>query len=117
MDRAKIYDSLTVLKAAGAVTTTGQGSAVKVDGYTEVDAAINVTALVGTGTYELAIQGSADEAFTTPVDLATFVIDEVGKHVVPFRNEFNGVEYPYVRIAYTLGGTSPSINFEAWLAD
>ena len=117
MDRAKIYDSLTLLKAAGEVSATGQGSGVKVDGYTEVDAVINITTLAGTGTYTLIVEGSTDAGFSSPVSLATMDIDATGKYVIPFRNEIAGTEYPYVRIAYTLGGTTPSIDFAAWLAD
>jgi len=38
---------------------------------------------------------------------------ETGRYVVPFTNEKNDVFYRYVRVAFVIGGTSPSITCHA----
>ncbi len=76
--------------------------------------------------YQLHLLGGDDSSFTNEVALATLEIGtreaaestkdaKLGRYILPFQNEQNGVIWPYVRIRHTLGGTSPSIDYVARL--
>lgn len=123
--KSNTYDNLLLLKDAGAVTASG---AATVGGSARVldlgpawigmaKAVIETSALTGTGTYDVAIQGSTDAVFTTPVQLASKRVDNsVNRNELPFDNQQADVTYRYVRAFITTGGTSPSINCVIFLA-
>ena len=124
------------LKDAGAVTSSGYGevdSSAKVvslgQGLVRANCIIEVSAMamqVNDELYKLHLMGGDDESFTNTVALATVEIgckevtesnldSKLGRYVVPFENEKNGVVYPYVRIRHAISGTTPSINYTARL--
>lgn len=133
-----MIDSTMILKDAGLVAASAAGtvaSAAKivnvgaglVEGFLVVDvSAIEVDA---TELYSIALQGSDVSDFSTGdeviVELACLnlganeVIGDnadstVGRYMVPFRNERQGVIYPYVRLYTTVAGTvATGINFTA----
>ena len=120
MDRAKIYDSLTVLQASVTKTADFTGTTyIKLDGYTKSALAINVTALDtadGDETYTFNLIGSDDASGTTTVTLGTVTVTATGKHIIQFHNEHKGTVYPYVRLDLDVGGTTPSATYLAWIS-
>lgn len=146
----QIYDSALLLKDAGAVTTTGQGTVASVatildlgattvgpsaptasqilDGNLILDVT-NIKISAADETYEIFLQFSNSATFASGIfDLATAHLGSavgipgtsdtgttVGRYIVPFRNEWNGVAYRYCRIEHVIGGTSPTINYSARL--
>jgi hypothetical protein len=73
---------------------------------------------VGTGTYAVALQTSTDAAFTSPVVVSSQSIAAAdlaaGKQAVigfPISSSLQR----YVRLNYTLGGTSPAVTLTALL--
>ena len=127
------YDNALSLKAAGAVTTTTTESTILdlgaglVDGYLVLDvSAVDVAST--DEIYNIILEGSTVLGMATgSVSLARIEMGNatapadadtgVGRFVVPFRNEQNGVTYRYVRI-YTgvAGAISTGINFAAFIA-
>jgi hypothetical protein len=76
--------------------------------------------------YQLHLMGGDDESFTNEVALATLELgtkemledgkdSKLGRHILPFQNEKNGVVYPYVRIRHVIAGTDAQINYTARL--
>jgi hypothetical protein len=76
--------------------------------------------------YQIHLMGGGDTSFTKEVSLATLELgvreriegnqdSKSGRHILPFENEKNGVTFPYVRVRHVIGGTSPSIKYEARL--
>lgn len=67
-------------------------------------------------TYKADLQTSVNSAFTTPINIGSVTIprgDPVGSQYsigFPFNNK------RYIRVNYTLGGTSPSVGVSAWLS-
>lgn len=122
--RANTFDNLLLLKDAGAVTATGAATVASVarvidvgEAYAgNVKAVVDSSALVGTGTYTLAIQGSVDAAFTAPVQLAALTLTATGRNAIPFSNVQNNEIYRFIRAFITVGGTSPSINNTIFIA-
>lgn len=130
------------LKDAGAVTASGAaqvgGSGQILDmgeGNLEGNVAIDVSALkisANDESYDLVLQGSPDADFATAgniVELGALHLgaketkrtdsdkdDTVGRHWMPFRNERLGTAYRYLRLYHVIGGTSPSIDYTAYLA-
>lgn len=133
-----MIDSTMILKDAGLVAASAAGtvaSAAKivnvgaglVEGLLVVDvSAIEVDA---TELYSIALQGSDVSDFSTGdeviVELANLNLganeviggnadSTVGRYMVPFRNEYKGTIYPYVRLYTTVAGTvATGINFKA----
>jgi hypothetical protein len=79
--------------------------------------------------YEIKLQGSSQSDFSSHYgDLACCtlaatavtpgdVLGAVGRFKVPFRNERNGVKYPYLREYCVVAGTvATGINFSCYLA-
>jgi hypothetical protein len=106
-------DSNLVLAASSARTTSGQGSALDIQSGTPrrgLDARVIVTAVSGTSpTLDVKIQHSADGS--TWRDLAIGLdgsIAQVGEYFIPFETGLR-----YIRLAWTIGGTSPSFTFSA----
>lgn len=146
----QIYDAGLLLKDAGAVTTTGQGTVASAAVILDLGAAIvgpsaptaaqvldgnmivDVSAIdvvTGDESYEIVLQGSNSATFAsgivglawthiggaTGIPGTAAVASLVGRNVVPFRNELNGVVYRYVRVEHVIGGTTPSIDYTARL--
>ena len=136
------YDSATLLKDAGvigasaAATVGGSAKAIYVGpAFVEGVAIADITAIetdTGNEIYTLVMQGSADEAFTAPVQLASYApghtsvipgggaTTTVGRHFVRFSNEQDGVIYPWLRIYTVVAGTiagGGGINYSCWIGD
>jgi hypothetical protein len=131
------YDASLLLKAAGLVAASADGSLILDlgDGLFEGVAVVDATAIeVATGdeTYQIIYEGSPDVAFTagTLAALARLIVGAVaassapqgfadvpGRFTVPVRNERNGVLYRYMRIRTVVIGTiATGINYSTWLA-
>ena len=127
------YDNALLLKAAGLVATTTTESTILalgdglVDGYLVLDVSACEVAS-NDEIYLICLEGSTVAAMTSAsVTLAQIELGNAtapadadtttGRFVVPFRNEQNGVLYPYVRI-YTevAGAVATGINFLAFIA-
>lgn len=122
------YDNLLLLKDAGAVTATGAGTvggqarvldlgpANLGDARAIVDVSVMDTA-DSNETYRVSIQGSNDITFATGVaELGSVLISGTGRSEIPFSNVQAGVTYRYAREYHTLAGTTPSINYTAFIA-
>jgi len=131
-----MYDSELRLKDTGVVTSSGYGkveSSAKVadlgNGLVRGNVIIDVSEIALAGNDELYgfhIMGGDDESFTNEVSLVSLEIGanevsqgnrdaKMGRYVLPFQNERNGIVYPYVRIRHVLSGASPSVNYIARL--
>ena len=82
--------------------------------------------------YDLVLQFSSDSDFGTAGNIQDGVSislgakevkrtdsdkdDAVGRFILPFRNEFDGTTYRYVRLYAVVAGTTPSITLTARLA-
>lgn len=132
------YDNALLLKDAGAVTASGNATVAaaarildlgpgRVDGRVVCDVSAIDTASNDEG-YTLQVQGSNSPSFASGiVALATKQLGDatvtgnsadtgVGRYEIPFQNEENGVVYRYLRLRYVIVGTTPSINFTAFVA-
>lgn len=140
--RTRIYDSELEFKDAGALTESG---AFKVDDATSVidlgsnapqsiDCVIDVDAIVindNDELYRLVIFGADDAAVATPkeplaeIELGALEVlgagsqfdtdSDIGRYILPFRNERNGRSYRYISGYAVISGSTPSINFTAYL--
>lgn len=126
------YDAATVMKAAGLVAASADGNIIDLgeglfDGFLVLDvSAIEVAG--GDEIYTISVEGSSVAAMTSlSVCLAKKVLGNVvvpmdnatgiGRFVVPFRNEENGVLKRYVRLSTLVAGAiATGINFSAFLA-
>lgn len=120
------FDANLVLHDGTSLTSTSVGSVP----YYDVGGAfrfpavavVNVTALDFTTTdetYDVVIEGSTDSAFTTPNELGSKKIlgaGGVGRRTILFDNDQNGVVYEFIRVKFTLGGTTPIISANVYLA-
>lgn len=131
------FDNELYFKDAGAVTATGVsqvgGSAVasktvgpgRFEGVMMFDvSAIKISA--NNERYDLVVEGSND-GFSTLQTLGTVclgatevrtggAIDSVvGRYEVPFHNEVAGITYNAIRVRHVIAGTSPSIDYKAWV--
>lgn len=122
---------------AAAITASGASTnSLPVDfatGYWNTDGGVNaatllefaveviVQSIVGTGTYTLAVQVASDAAFTSPVVVASVSPTAVGRSTLIVAREsiaaaLGSNQTGYFRVYATLGGTSPSIDYEAYAA-
>lgn len=132
-----MYDTLLVLKAAGLIAASAAVATI-VDtggGHFGGDVVIDVSALEIASNdeiYDIVLQGSPDAAFGTAgniKELAAISLsakevkrtdsdldDDVGRFIVPFRNEAAGVTYRYLRL-YTVvaGSIATGINYAAFI--
>ncbi len=131
-----MFDTDFILKDAGQVTSSGYGevdaeAAVAnlgsglVRGNVIID--ISQMALADSDElYQIHLIGGDDESFTKQVTLATLEIgakesiednldSKLGRHILPFQNERNGVIFPFVRVRHAIQGTTPAINYQARL--
>lgn len=126
------FDAATAMKAAGLVAASVDGAILDLgeglfDGFLVLDvSAVEVAS--GDEIYTVSVEGSSVAAMTSqsvclakkvlgnlvvPMDNAT----GVGRFVVPFRNEENGVLKRYIRLSTVVAGTvATGINFSAFLA-
>jgi hypothetical protein len=134
---ARTFDVALQLKDAGVVNATGAaqvGGATKVlhvgAGRYDAAAVIDVSAIdvtSGDESYQIEIQGSTAEDFSAGVvNLAILKLGDStvtgesadsipGRFELPFTNDHEGTLYPYLRAHHTIAGTTPSINYTAWL--
>jgi hypothetical protein len=75
------------------------------------------TVPVATGTYSIAVQVATDVAFTTPVTLATLTIQPTAKAGDSVWIGMPQSNLRYMRLVYTLAGTSPAVTVNAYLSD
>lgn len=132
------FDAATELKDAGAVTASGAanvgGSARVVNVgngiinavmHIDVDA-IDIT--TGDEGYEIRLQGSSSATFASDVHvIATKRVGDstttgesadtgVARYSVPFSNTGDGsTPLPYLRVYHVIAGTTPSVNYRAWI--
>lgn len=133
------FDVATLLKDAGLIKTDGAaqvgGAAAVVNlgaAYAEGVVVIDVTAIevdTASDLYNIILQGSADAAFTAPVNLGMVQLGHTtalaggsatsttGRYYLRFQNERNGVIYPYIRIYNDVDATAlaTGINYSAWI--
>jgi hypothetical protein len=134
---SKPYDALLQLKDAGAVTAdaaaqVGGSNQILDLGVGRVDAKVKlqVTALdvaSGDERYVLTMQGSNSATFASGiVNLGSKQFGDssvtlesadsvVGEYEFAVTNDQNGSLYRYVRMYTDVSGTTPSINYVAWL--
>jgi hypothetical protein len=85
-------------------------------------AVIHVTELDktdGDETYAIKVEVSTDQGFSSPVVVDTVTITDTGEYVITLHGPTIEKIAPganYVRVGCTLGGTTPSIKYYAWLA-
>lgn len=94
------------LAASAARTSSGAGASVDLGSASTVDLAIQVTAVSGTTpTLDLALQTSDDGAAWQP-------LESTARIVAPGRRKVRAAgSLRYVRVSWTIGGTSPSFTF------
>jgi hypothetical protein len=131
------FDAALQLKDAGAVTSTGAGTVGGSPRVVNLGTGIVSAALVvdistldattGDESADLRLQVSSDPTFATDVTVAARIesgpssIGEdsqgVGRRSVPFNNiGEDGAAKAYARIYAVLGGTTPSINYSAFIS-
>lgn len=131
----KLLDVALLLKDAGAITADG---VTQVDGADKVleighgrytgEIVVDITAIdvaSGNETYAIRTQFSDDAGFgsgvvngaTLEVGAAVSGADatEAGRYVLPFTNVVGDVQRKYMRVFVDVGGTSPSIDFQAFV--
>lgn len=131
--RSYTYDASQVLKAAGAVTASAASGSTPINvgaGTYSGVAVIDVTALtVGAdNVYDIVIQGSDSSTFASGIEnLAVLNLGNtavraggaqtstVGRYELPFTNEQNGNTYAYIRAYTRVAGTTPSVNYSAYV--
>lgn len=128
-----ILDTATVLKAAGLVAATANGSAKDigtglVDGQVVLDVT-EVEVATGDESYQIIVQGSNASDFSSGVvNLARIHLGDstvtgesadsvVGRYMLPFRNARDGLaNYRYIRVRTVVAGTiATGINYTAYL--
>jgi hypothetical protein len=131
------FDKELQLRADGAAITATETNATILDlgtGLIDAYAVFDVTALdvtTGDESYKFMLEFSPDAAFGTAGNIRVVAqlhiggatatspngaADAIGRFVLPFRNEKNGTTYRYMRLYTLIAGTSPSIDFSAFLA-
>lgn len=137
----RTYDASLLLKAAGLVAASANGSTI-LDvgtGLFEADLVLDVTALEidsNDESYMVILQGSNNATFSVSTDIIVMGMmligdkastagalysaaadDATGRYIVPVRNERNGTTYRYLRIRTVVAGTiATGINYSAFLA-
>lgn len=119
------YDANAVLHDGTAITADGAGSVA----YYDIGAAarfpavavVNVTAIDGASsdeTYDVQIQGSNATNFSTFQELGSMKITraDTGRFTILFDNDQDGTVYRYVRVYFDVGGTTPSITANVFMA-
>lgn len=133
------YDNALLLKDAGAITADAAATVASVARILDLGAArldarmiVDVSAIDVSSAderYDVALQFSNSSSFASgvvggasialgaaaalPAESAASVI---GRYEAPFSNEINGVTYRYCRVYTNVSGTTPSINYTAFIA-
>ena len=131
-----MFDTDFILKDAGRVTSSGYGevdSEAQVvnlgEGLVRGNVVIDVSQIAladNDELYQIHLLGGDDGSFTKEVALATLELgtkeqiedsldSKLGRHILPFQNEKNGIIYPYARIRHVIAGSTPAINYQARL--
>ena len=131
------FDKELQLRADGAAITATETSSTILDlgaGLLDAYVVFDVTALdvtTGDESYKFMLEFSPDAAFGTAGNIRVVAqlhiggatatspngaADAIGRFVLPFRNERNGTTYRYARLYTLIAGTSPSIDFGAFIA-
>jgi hypothetical protein len=120
------YDAALVLRgpSAGAVTSTTAetGIALEVLKAGPFKAVFTVTAAddtTGDETYALSIETDADTDFGSPTEIISLPVTEPGVYEWPLSSELIGqfdTSAAAIRVKATLGGTTPSITYGAYLS-
>ena len=129
-----MLDTKTILKAAGLVAASANGTGFKVGGgRIKARMVVDVSVIEiadGDEGYDLHFCGGDDSDFTNWTTLACLslgaqssgiegnVDSTIGRHELMVSNEKNGVIYPYVRLRTVVAGTvGTGINFAARLEE
>lgn len=129
-----MYDVKTILKAAGLVAASANGTGIEVgSGKINARMVVDVSAVEiadGDEVYALHFVGGDDASFTNWTSLACLelgasttgiegnVDSEIGRHEIIVSNEKGGVIYPHVRLRTVVSGTvGTGINFSAYLSE
>lgn len=121
------YDNLLLLKDAGAVTATGVATVAAVPRVLDLGPAamqakvvIDPSAIDFTSldeTYRVTLQGCNAIGFGAGVvELGSILVGSAVRHNLYFINRLGTTVYQFVRLNTTVGGTTPSINFTAFIA-
>ncbi len=124
---SQTYDNLMLLKDAGAVTADGAATVASVArvldlGLARMDAKVILDAsaidtTTGDETYRVSLQGCAAIGFGSGVvELGSVLMTAAERKEIHFSNVAGGTTYQYVRIYTDVGGTTPSLNFTAFIA-
>lgn len=116
-----LHDGAAAVTADGAGQVDGSAKVVDLGGSADFSGELVVKAsAVDTAnadeTYRVILQGSAASNMSSPVELASVVVDAAGTFHVGARNWRNGTSYRYVRAQIDVGGTTPSITAKVYLA-
>jgi len=129
-----MFDTKLILKAAGLVASTANGTGIEVgEGKISARMVIDVSAIeidTGDEKYVLHLVGGDDSDFTNSTSLGSIEVggstsgiegnvdSEIGRFEIPVSNEKGGVIYPHVRLRTIISGTvGTGINFSAYLSE
>jgi hypothetical protein len=133
----RTYDNALLLKAAGLVAATADGSLVLDvgNGLLDCDLIVDVSAIetdTGDEVYTIILEGSPDATFGTAGNIASLgqwklgaaaaigpqgFVSVIGRNLMPIRNEQDGKTYRYLRLRTVVAGTiATGINYLAFLA-
>ncbi len=134
------YDNATLLKDSGAVTASAAAQVLaankildiglaRLDGRVICDVSA-ITVATADNLYQIKCQFSNSATFASGViggsvlmlGHATMLVGEsvasvIGRYELWFTNELNGSLYRYMRMYTQVAGTTPSINYTAFLAN
>ncbi|MFG1247270.1 hypothetical protein [Xanthobacter flavus] len=127
MQRGYPFDIATQLKDPGAVTSTAAAQVGGSNKILDLRAArfegtlvIDVSAIDFASTdetYQIEVGFSNDAAFGSGNIVGLLIpVTGTGRIEQPFFNEKLGTVYRYMRLRHILGGTTPSINYQAHAA-
>lgn len=130
------FDAATQLKDAGAAVASGAGTvggAARVVnvGPAILSAVFNVDIIAqtvdATADYQIRLQASSDPTFATDVTVVAEVVSQLvgtsgqdrpglGRQSRPFNNiGEDGAPKAYLRVYHVIGGSTPSINYQAFI--
>lgn len=119
----RIYDTATVLRTAGtAITTTTSETGLEfaVRNIEAYKAVIQYSGAVATGTYTFTIQVSdlVGGTYTTIASVVATPANASDRFDVPLSGKIAeqlDADSAFIRVTATLGGTSPSIDYDCFL--
>src|SRR6266542_1234322 len=110
LDQQTHFSDAQVVTATGNSTNTVDLTANVRVGLAQLYVLANLTGITGTPTLTIALQGSTDSAFTTPVQLAAGVNQNVILDAAVVK------ALRYYRLVYTVGGGTPNVVITASFA-